>query len=200
LHNDDLKDRQYILTCHGETFVNKLEHTLGASLAGKHVKSYRFIAADTVTTRGVQVSIGDSKHYLLKAKESLDKNNLKDAAMDCRRAIESISYQLWKKLVKQLKINLKVTMRDPGARPDLSTIVDSLIEELKKVKGVEGLRGDLSAVKDKYPWSLLTKGVHEDGNDSQPEFERKDISELIKLIQNIEESVASFKLSVASTR
>ncbi|MDY0281231.1 MAG: AAA family ATPase [Salinivirgaceae bacterium] len=198
LRHKDLKNRQHILTCHGETFINKLEHNLGASLAGKLVKRYRFIPADTVTTRGVQVAIGDSKHYLLKAKESLDKNNLKDSATDCRRAVESISYQLWKNLNKQLKVNLKVTMRAPGVTPDLATVVESLTKELEEISGVEELHGNLSALKAKYPWSLLNKGVHEDGADNQPEFERKDILELIELIQSIEEDVASFKLSVAS--
>ena len=192
-HND-LKDRQYILTCHGETFINKLEHKLGTSLAGKHVKSYRFIPVDTVTTRGVQVSIGNSKHYLLKANESLKKNDLKDSATDCRRAVESISYQLWKKLDKRLKVNLKVTMRAPGVQPDLATVVDSLIKELKKISEVENLIKNLSSLKTKYPWSLLNKGVHED--ESQPEFERKDISELITLVQTIEANVSTFKLEV----
>ncbi len=196
LCHNDLKDRQFILTCHGETFINKLEHKLGTSFAGKHVKSYRFIPVDTVTTRGVQVSIGNSKHYLLKANESLEKNNLKDSAMDCRRAVESISYQLWKKLDKRLKVNLKVTMRAPGVQPDLASVVDSLIKELEKVSGVEKLYKNLSSLKAKYPWSLLTKGVHED--ERQPEFERKDISELITLVQNIEENVSSFKLAVAT--
>lgn len=196
LCHNDLKDRQHILTCHGETFINKLEHKLGTSLAGKHVKSYRFVPVDTVTTRGVQVSIGNSKHYLCKAKESLDKNNLKDSATDCRRAVESISYQLWKNLGKRLKVNLKVTMRAPGVQPDLATVVDSLIKELKKVRGVGELYENLSSLKVKYPWSLLNKGVHEDEN--QPEFERKDISELITLVQNIEKNVSSFKLAVAS--
>ncbi len=192
-HND-LKDRQYILTCHGETFINKLEHKLGTSLAGKHVKSYRFIPVDTVTKRGVQVSIGNSKHYLLKAYESLKKNDLKDSATDCRRAVESISYQLWKKLNKRLKVNLKVTMRAPGVQPDLATVVDSLIKELKKISGVEDLIKNLSSLKTKYSWSLLNKGVHE--NERQPEFERKDISELITLVQTIEADVSTFKLEV----
>ena len=197
LCHNDLKDRQHILTCHGETFINKLEHKLGTSVAGKHVKSYRFIPADTVSTRGVQVSIGDSKHYLLRAKESLGKNNLQDSAADCRRAVESISYQLWKKLDKRLRVNLKVTMRSPSVPPDLSTVVDSLIKELKKLSGVDALRGNLSEVKARYPWSLLNKGVHED--DDQPEFERKDISELLTLIQSIEENVSSLKLAVSGT-
>jgi len=121
---------------------------------------------------------------------------LKDSATDCRRAVESISYQLWKNLNKRLKVNLKVTMRAPGVPPDLATVVDSLIKELEKVRGVEKLQGNLSSLKVKYPWSLLNKGVHEDEN--QPEFERKDISELITLIQNIEENVLSFKLEVVS--
>jgi len=193
----DLRDKQHILTCHGENFINKLEHKLGTSQAAKHVKSYRFFPADTVEIRGVQVSIGDSKHYLLKAKESLDKNNLKDSAADCRRAVESISYQLWKKLGKLLKVNLKVTMRSPSVPPDLSTVVDSLIKELKTISGVDELRGGLSELKAKYPWSLLNKGVHED--DDQPEFERDDISKLLILIQNIEENVTTFKLAVSGT-
>jgi hypothetical protein len=195
LRHNDLKERQHILTCHGETFINKLEHKLGTSQAGKLVKSYRFIPADTVITRGVQVSIGDSKHYLIKAKESLQKNNLKDSSTDCRRAVESISYQLWKALDKRLKVNLKVTMRAPGVPPDLSTVVDSLLKELEKIKGVETLLSNLSKLKTKYPWSLLNKGVHED--ESLPEFERKDISDLVELIQSIEEEISLLKLSVA---
>lgn len=193
----DLKDKQHILTCHGETFINKLEHKLGTSHAAKHVKSYRFFPADTIEIRGVQVSIGDSKHYLLKAKELLSKNNLKDSAADCRRAVESISYQLWKKLDKRLKVNLKVTMRSPSVPPDLSTVVDSLIKELEKISGVDTLSESLSELKAKYPWSLLNKGVHED--DDQPEFERDDISKLLILIQNIEENVTTFKLAVSGT-
>ena len=194
----DLKDKQHILTCHGENFINKLEHKLGTSQAAKHVKSYRFFPADTIETRGVQVSIGDSKHYLLKAKESLGKNNLKDSATDCRRAVESISYQLWKKLNRRLKVNLKVTMRSPGVPPDLSTVVDSLIKELGKILEVDALRENLLELKARYPWSLLNKGVHED--DDQPEFERTDISKLLTLIKNIEENVTAFKLAVSVTR
>lgn len=194
--HSDLKDRQYILTCHGETFINKLKHKLGASLAGKHVKSYRFIPVDTASTRGVQVSIGNSKHYLLKANESLKQNDLKDSATDCRRAVESISYQLWKKLDKLLRINLKVTMRAPGVQPDLASVVESLIKQVGKIYGFEKLNENLLSLKAKYPWSLLNKGVHEDEN--QPEFERKDISELITLLQSIEEDVSSFKLGATT--
>lgn len=198
LGHTDLKNRQYILTCHGETFINKLEHKLGKSEAGKNIKAYRFLPADTIITRGVQITIGDSKHYLLKAKESLAKNSLKDSATDCRRAVESVSYQLWKKLDKQLKINLKVTIRAPGAPPDLATVVDSLIKVLGSIEDTDNLRSQMTHLKEKYPWSILNKGVHED--DDQPEFERKDITDLIALIGSIETEVLSFKLSTPSLK
>ncbi len=196
LCHNDLKDRQHILTCHGETFINKLEHELGQTLSEKHVRSYKFIPVDTVTTRGVQIAIGNSKHYLRKAEESLKKNDLKDSATDCRRAVESISYQLWKNLDKRLKVNLKVTMRAPNVKPDLASVVDSLIKDLEKISGANKLHKKLSLLKEKYPWSLLNKGVHED--ESQSEFERKDILEIIALIQNIEKDVSSLKLTVTT--
>ena len=123
---------------------------------------------------------------------------MKDSAADCRRAVESISYQLWKNLDKRLKVNLKVTMRAPNVKPDLATVVDSLIKELEKVGGVKELHEKLLSLKSKYPWSLLNKGVHED--ESQPECERKDILELITLIESIEHDVSSLKLTVTIDR
>lgn len=194
MSHPDLKDRQHIVTCHGDTFINKLEHTLGTSLSGKEAKHYRFCPVDTVETRGVRVAIGDSKHYLIKARESFEQNALKDSASACRLAVESISYQLWKKIDKRLKVNLTVTMRAPGYPPDLSTVVDSLIKQLKKISGVDNLCRRLAELKEKYSWSLLNKGVHED--ESQPEFDRKDISGLLALVQSIEEDVSSLKLAV----
>jgi pimeloyl-CoA synthetase len=86
-------------------------------------------------------------------------------------------------------------MRAPGTQPDLSTVVDSLRIELKKISGVEKLINNFSSLKTKYSWSLLNKGVHED--ESQPEFERKDITELITLVQSIEENVSFFRFTVA---
>lgn len=192
LKHPDLKDRQHIVTCHGQMFINKLEHKLGASLAGKEVKAYRFFPADTSEERCVRVCIGDSNHYLLKAKESLDKNELKDAATHCRQALESISQLLWNKLAKTLRADLTVKMRSPSSNPDLSTVVDGLIKLIKPIDGLKDLRQELQVLKEKYPWSLLNKGTHEQSD--LPEFERKDISDLLSLVWSIEEKVSALKL------
>lgn len=192
----DMRDLQIIVTCHGETFINKLEHKLGASEASKNVNNIQFVPPDIVKERGVQVSIGSFKHYLLKAEEYWKVNNLKDSATECRRAVESISIQLWKKLDKHLKINLQVTMKSPNSTPDLRTVVDGLLGVLRKISGTEDLQIKISQLITKYEWSLLNKGVHEE--DDYPEFERKDIEELIKLIKAIENLIGSIKLEVVA--
>jgi hypothetical protein len=184
LKSPDLKDRQYIITCHGEMFVSKLEHKLGASTAGKDVKSYRFIPLDVNEGRGVKISIGNSKHYLLLARKSLENDARKDVASRCRQAIESISEQLWNKLGKKLNVNLTVKMRSPGSRPELSSVIDSLIKELQGISGLNELQADLKQLKGKYFWSLMNKGTHEQGD--LPELERKDVVDLLTLVEKIE--------------
>jgi len=196
LNNLDLKNRQHIITCHGDIFINKLEHKLGTSIASKEVKSYRFVPTDAIDERGIKISIGDSKHYLLLAKKSLNEDARKDVASRCRQAIESISEQLWNKLGKKLNVNLTVKMRAPGARPDLSSVVDSLIKELHVISGLNDLEDSLKQLKEKYPWSLLNKGTHEQGD--LPELERKDVSDLLNLVEDIEVKVSKVKLEISS--
>jgi DNA repair exonuclease SbcCD ATPase subunit len=193
LGHTDMTNRQLILTCHGDQFVNKLEHKLGASRSSKEVIRYRFFPMDSIPTRTIKISIGDAKHYLLQAKEALDRDDRKGAAFKCRQATESVSQSLWKKLGKELNINLSVSMRTPTAEPDLYSIVNSLIKELEKIDKDAALLKLLKELKEKYPWSLLNKGTHEG---DLPEFDRTDISSLIAIITNIEKLVASLKLVI----
>jgi hypothetical protein len=196
LNHPDLKNKQQIITCHGEMFINKLEHKLGASATSKEVKHYRFIPLDTAEQRGIQVTGSDSKHYLLKAKTAFDRDERKDSAFYCRRAVESISEQLWKKLGKKLNINLTVKMRSPTSEPDLSSVVDSLITEIKAISGCEELFNEFKQLKKKYSWCLLNKGTHEQSNLS--EFDRTDIKSLYELVTSIEEKVQTINLRISN--
>ena len=191
----DLKNRQHILTCHGEQFINRLEHKLGVSLADKEVCRYRFYSADSIDERGVKFSMGDPKHYLLLAKKAFEKDSRKEVASRCRQAIESISEQLWKKLGKELNISLSVKMRNPSARVELPSVIDSLIKEIKKIKGLEELVDCLVQLKKPYIWNLLNKGTHE--QEDLPEFERIEVSELLSLSLKIEDLVQRIDLEIS---
>ncbi|WP_295441103.1 AAA family ATPase [uncultured Thiodictyon sp.] len=189
----DFNNKQQIISCHGEQFINKLEHRLGASLASKEVVRYRFYPGDAIDERGVKVATGDSKHYLVQAQEAFSRSALKDAASKCRQAVESIAETLWKRLGKEKSISLTVKIRTPGGQPDLSTVVDSLIRELKGIDPNSVVYISFSALKDKYPWSILNKGSHE--QDDLPEFERADIASVLKLLGTLEQSISNMNFA-----
>jgi energy-coupling factor transporter ATP-binding protein EcfA2 len=192
MNHPDFKDRQHILTCHGEYFISKLEHKLGAFSAGNEVKRYRFFPQESIEVRGIKVSIGDAKHYLLLAKEALAKDSRKEVSSRCRQAIEGISESLWTKLSNKANIKLEVELSKPGARAELWTVVRSLLKALKKISGTEELVLYFSTLFEDYMWCLLNKGAHEQGD--LPEFEYKDVSELFKLVSKIEELARSLKI------
>lgn len=154
---------------------------------------------DSIAERGIKPSTGDVKHYLVQAREQFDRNSLKDAASKCRQAVESLSEMLWKKLGKEKNINLTVKMRAPGARPDLYTVVGSLTKELKNIDNNSVSYKTFSKLKKDYPWSILNKAVHEQGN--QPEFDRTDIKSVMQLIEILEKEILSTKFTTtASTK
>jgi len=188
----DMANRQIILTCHGEQFINKLEHKMGSSRAGKEIERFRFSPMESSPIRKIIIDSGDTKHYLLQAEEAIKRDDRKEAAFKCRQATESISQSLWKKLGNKLNINLSVKMRTPTSDPDLSSVVDALIKEIENIGKDSNLYKSLKELKEKYNWNLLNKGTHE--QEDLPEFDRDDILKLITLTKNIEEQIIDFKI------
>jgi len=188
----DMADRQIILTCHGDQFINKLEHKMGVSRAGKEIERFRFSPMDSSPVRKIKIYSGNTKHYLLQADEAFKRDDRKEAAFKCRQATESISQSLWKKLGNKLNINLSVKMRTPTSEPDLSSVVDALINEINKNSKNSELSKLLKELKENYVWNLLNKGTHV--QEDLPEFDRTDISKLIILVTNIEKLVNDFTI------
>ena len=139
----------------------------------------------------------DAKSPLLIAQEKLKKNELKDAAAKCRQATECLSDKLWKKLAKTYSFQLSVKMRAPKSIPDLHSVVNGLQSSLKGVQGAEELNKSLLQLTSNYSWLLLNKGTHFEPN--QPEFERKDIRDLIDLLLRIDDMIDNLKLRFEAT-
>lgn len=194
LKHPDLKDRQHIITCHGENFISLLEHKLGASLASQQVKRYTFVPIDETNERGIRIDNADPKHTLILAKDSFKSSNLRDSAHNCRQTIENISENLWYKLAKTYRFEINVSMRSPKSKPDTSSVVDGLIKTLKNKVGFETIYKNLVEIKDKYNWSLLNTSSHSQSD--LPEYERKDISELLVILEELEKEVDQLKLNI----
>jgi len=198
LKNTLFKSRQQIITCHGDLFISKLEHKLGQSEVSKHVKKYRFVPSDIIEERGIKISNGDPKHYVIRAKEAHARDERKVTAGLCRQAVEALTEALWIKLGKTMQISISVSMRTPKNKPDLYSVVNGLIKSIKKLPGLEELTGYLTHLKENYNWLLLNKGIHEQGD--LPEFERTDLTNLLALIDEIEDSVSNLKLVIHTTK
>jgi hypothetical protein len=194
MNNSDFQSREQIITCHGEMFIKLLEHKLGANETQKKVRQYRFFPSDLMLGRGIRYSPSDSMHNIMQARQHLEKNELKNTAAKCRQAIENIAENIWGKIGKQIKGDLSVTMRSPDARPDLSSVVDSLIKKIGHIGKNSNLYIHLSELKAQYQWVLLNKGIHEQEN--LPEFERKEIRDLLGLIETIEKDAKNFMMQV----
>jgi len=193
----DFNNREQIITCHGEMFIKRLEDKLGVTKAQKDVKHYRFLPSDIIINRGIKYSPGDSMHNLIQAQYHFNKNELKYSAAKCRQAVENIAENIWIKLGKQMKGDLSVTMRTPDAKPDLSSVVESLVKKLGKIDINSDLYIHLSDLKRQYQWILLNKGIHEE--QKLPEFERKEIKELIDLMEIIEKDANCFEIQTTIT-
>ncbi|WP_454866055.1 AAA family ATPase [Pseudomonas umsongensis] len=192
IRHDDIKDKQQIITCHGELFIIKLLNKLGASDASKLVRQYNFTPADAIEERGVRLSIGNPTHYLTRANEHYKANNLKETLTNCRRAIEGITENIWKDCARTLRTEVTVKIRRPGDKPDLPSTIDGLIKIISAGVFINGpeLVVNLQCIKDRFINFLINKGTHHD--DDVPEFERADAIALINHLTLTEEKYLLF--------
>lgn len=194
IRHEDIKDKQQIITCHGELFIIKLLSKLGASSASKLVRQYCFTPADTIEDRGVRLSIGNSTHYLARANKYLKDNDIKETLTNCRRACEGITDNIWKDCARTLKTEVTVKIRRPGDKPDLPSTIDGLIKIIASGVFNSGpdLISNLQHIKDRFINYLINKGTHHD--DDISEFERSDAIALIANLEAAEKNYLLFSL------
>lgn len=192
--HSDFSNVQMILTCHGEIFVSMLEEYVSAS---KSKQKYMFLPADTLDERGVFIICRESSIPLDVARENFKTNQLKDCAMNCRRAVECIVSKLWKELAPYINGGISVKLHDLKRHPDLYSITNALIKytDNKYVQNAGEINNDLKKLTRHSTWSKLNKGTHEDKSIS--EFNRGDVKELLELVAAFAKHVNDVKFKVS---
>jgi len=165
-------DIQVIVTSHGEQFVKTLENEFSPEERNKLVSRVDFEMPGN--GGGVQVrDEGATKNYLVRAREHLDGGQTQQALTDVRRAVENLSARLWKRLGKNHRTDIRVSMRGPKSKPDLRSVVQGLrkrLMELEKVtnsKDREAIITEIERVE--LEWDHLNWGTHDD--EPQPELD-----------------------------
>lgn len=198
--NPLLVEKQMILTTHGEDFIKRLENQLASKGLNKKLSRYDFLR--NRNSREILIEPNLHRHYLVKARQNLDKGRVKDGLMECRRSLEELAPKLWKKMKSEgLDPALTVKLRSPSGTPDLYNLIDGLINyitEIEKRPGIKNFsahRQCLMNVKDvskknQITWTLLNKGTHEE--DRSEEFDEKQAEQLLELCIELEDLIKNY--------
>jgi DNA sulfur modification protein DndD len=175
-----LRDHQMILTSHGEEFTKVLESCVPAPDAKSKVGRIDFLPAEH--TPGIRVNYSaSSRNYTVRAREHFDKNELREALADSRRALENICIELWRKLgSSKYDALLSVSLRSYSARPELAGMLQSLRKFLRtKVTPVSADNSELCACFDLFEshWTYFNKGTHDEP--FLPEFDRAVVGAIV---------------------
>ena len=120
--NPLVKDRQMILTSHGEEFTKVLESCFSPEEAKTKVGRIDFLPPEK--SFGIRVNhAASSRNYVIRARNHLDKNEIREALADSRRALENTCIELWRRLgTSKYDALISVAMRTYTSRPELRTM------------------------------------------------------------------------------
>ncbi|MCF5110533.1 AAA family ATPase [Pseudomonas gessardii] len=191
LFEDDWLDgKQVILTCHGQEFIKTIQQGLGAERVKNDCAYYELLPHDGDHHPLVDTQ-PPTKNYVLSAQEYLARQNNRDALSQSRRALESLSKQLWKWISKLAPDPIKLTYRAPGAKPELRNLCEQLKSILAKPQLVHARKEQLLAALTQLlgingaspEWAYLNSGTHED---DRYEFDRGTVRGIVDALAEID--------------
>ena len=190
--HEDISKKQQLVTCHGEEFIKNLENELDQKIRNGLIGNLQFIAPDIMEQRGVMIRCSEPKHYIELAERNFINDNRRDTLTYCRKATENILDAFWKKMSNKTNFQLSISMRAPGAQPDLKSLLTAIIQKLNKMEMGESVEilPSFEKLASEKMWKMLNKGTHEQSK-GIPEFEREDIKDLVNLLKHLELSVKS---------
>jgi hypothetical protein len=185
-----LGDKQVILTCHGQEFIKTIQQGLGAERVKTGCTYYELLPHDGGHHPLVDTQ-PPTKNYVLSAQEYLARQNSRDALSQSRRALESLSKQLWRWTSKLTPEPVKLTYRAPGAKPELRNLCEQLKIILAKPQLVHARKEPLLAALTQLlgingaspEWAYLNSGTHED---DRYEFDRGTVRGIVDALAEID--------------
>ncbi|EJM74051.1 AAA family ATPase [Pseudomonas sp. GM60] len=185
-----LGEKQVILTCHGQEFIKTIQQGLGAERVKTDCAYYELLPHDGDHHPLVDTQ-PPTKNYVLSAQEYLARQNSRDALSQSRRALESLSKQLWKWISKLAPDPVKLTYRAPGAKPELRNLCEQLKAILAKPQFVHARKEQMLAALTQLlgingaspEWAYLNSGTHED---ERFEFDRGTVRGIVDALTQID--------------
>ncbi|WP_431511548.1 AAA family ATPase [Variovorax sp. DAIF25] len=167
-------DTQLIVTCHSQEFIKDIQnHLLPAHRNDLQVYGIRPHGGDYHPVIHADPQI---RSYLVEARAAINGMNDRGALAASRQALEMLSGRVWKWLINHDHGNLSISMRRPGAEPELRNLCEQLLSKARaagfahqdKAEVIACLQTLLAA--NAHVWTYLNKGTHEeeDREDFEP--------------------------------
>lgn len=195
LEEESIKNKQLIITTHGEEFVKQLENYIPKKDYKKMVTRIDFLKPEGI--KKINIKLEQSRNYLILAESRLESGQIRDSLANARRALENSMNRLWKKIAKRYNVQLSVSLRLPERPPELMSLAQSLKKYISKnLEGYEDVTSSLEVLlgmerRHSLEWNYLNKGTHDE--DRIEEFDRTVVKEMIELLTQIDDVIAESK-------
>lgn len=186
-----VNEKQIIITSHSEEYIKDIEnkHFTKNGCESERIL-YAFLKPTSKTVRKKETT----KNYLNKASAHIEEHSYRDCLMECRRALENLSNDLWYRAAKTYNFQISYRVRTPNAPPDLMGIVNSLRKELNALK-ISDFDNSLNILSylagiettNKQIWNYLNKGTHEESD--RDDFDSKIVEEVLNNLIQLETEV-----------
>lgn len=195
LEDEEIKNRQLIITTHGEEFVKRLENSIPKADYAKTVSRIDFLVP--VEAKTIAVKLDSARHYLVVAEQSYKDGKIRDCLSYMRKSLEEVLNRLWKRIgEKNHTAQMAVGMRAPDASPDLMSIANGLhgFLQKKEVSIYQQMIDPLAQIlgkeaKYQMEWNYLNKGTHE--ADKKEEFDAPAVKDLLALLMKMDADLSA---------
>ena len=168
-----LDGKQIILTSHAQEFLDRIQQELGAAGAAQ-IKRFKFLPHDG----GHQLNVDTdppTKNYVLRAQEAQVRDERRDALGYSRRAIESLTDQLWRWFGNRVDGRLELKLSGPGAPWELNnkclklrTAIGRITERFPEAAPAVAALTTLTGVSGtSIEWGYLNSGTHDSERDHE---------------------------------
>lgn len=185
--NPEFANKQLVITCHGEEMIKDIENVLGHQQAQAECLSYTFLPHEG--DRVIRVVTGETRNYILEARQALAAGRNRAALGHARRATEAVTARTWKFLGKINHGELRLKMERQRAPIELNDLAMQLkrsieltsFQHVRKARLTQGYTDMLNP----RAWALINAGTHEE--DGRLEFPPECIREVVDNLAMLDE-------------
>ena len=185
------KDKQIILTCHGEEFFKDIQNLLSAEKA-RQSKTVSFLPKISDTHIRVDQNCSP-RNYVIASRTHYDKSEIRDALDKSRKALESFTKgKVWRYVNKHGDGNLSIKLCSATAPIELRNLTEQLKYKIAKadfsdrnktavlypIESLLGISGD------SREWRYLNKGTHEEAE--RAEFDRQTVNKIVTALEQLD--------------